>query len=122
MTTTPTESIVIAGAARTPMGGFQGDFASLAAHETTALTDDAAVAERAGLRVVMVEGHDDNRKITTADDMGSTTETRTAFGFDVHGFAAGSQVMLGGIAIPHAQALSGHSDADVALHALTDAI
>jgi 2-C-methyl-D-erythritol 4-phosphate cytidylyltransferase/2-C-methyl-D-erythritol 2,4-cyclodiphosphate synthase len=96
--------------------------ASLAAHEATALTDDAAVAERAGLRVVMVEGHDDNRKITTADDMVPTMETRTAFGFDVHGFAAGSQVMLGGVVIPHGQALAGHSDADVALHALTDAL
>jgi 2-C-methyl-D-erythritol 4-phosphate cytidylyltransferase/2-C-methyl-D-erythritol 2,4-cyclodiphosphate synthase len=96
--------------------------ASLAAHEASALTDDAAVAERAGLRVVMVEGHEDNRKITTAGDMGPTMETRTAFGFDVHGFAAGSQVMLGGIAIPHSQALAGHSDADVALHALTDAL
>lgn len=95
---------------------------SLAARETTALTDDAAVAERAGLRVVMVEGHDDNRKITTTNDMVSTMETRTAFGFDVHGFAAGTQVMLGGVAIPHGQALAGHSDADVALHALTDAL
>jgi 2-C-methyl-D-erythritol 4-phosphate cytidylyltransferase/2-C-methyl-D-erythritol 2,4-cyclodiphosphate synthase len=54
--------------------------------------------------------------------MVSATETRTAFGFDVHGFADGSQVMLGGVAIPHAQALAGHSDADVALHALTDAL
>ncbi len=98
------------------------DAASLARHEATALTDDAAVAERAGLRVVIVEGHDDNRKITTTDDMVSTMETRTAFGFDVHGFAAGSQVMLGGVAIPHGQALAGHSDADVALHALTDAL
>ena len=96
--------------------------AALAKHEATALTDDAAVAERAGLHVVMVEGHDDNRKITTAGDMVSTMETRTAFGFDVHGFADGSQVMLGGIAIPHGQALAGHSDADLALHALTDAL
>jgi 2-C-methyl-D-erythritol 4-phosphate cytidylyltransferase / 2-C-methyl-D-erythritol 2,4-cyclodiphosphate synthase len=96
--------------------------AALAKHEATALTDDAAVAERAGLHVVMVEGHDDNRKITTAGDMVSTMETRTAFGFDVHGFADGSQVTLGGIAIPHGQALAGHSDADVALHALTDAL
>jgi 2-C-methyl-D-erythritol 4-phosphate cytidylyltransferase/2-C-methyl-D-erythritol 2,4-cyclodiphosphate synthase len=96
--------------------------AALAKHEATALTDDAAVAERAGLRVVMVEGHDDNRKITTAGDMIPAMETRTAFGFDVHGFADGSQVMLGGIAIPHGQALAGHSDADVALHALTDAL
>jgi 2-C-methyl-D-erythritol 4-phosphate cytidylyltransferase/2-C-methyl-D-erythritol 2,4-cyclodiphosphate synthase len=96
--------------------------ASLALDEATALTDDAAVAERAGLRVVMVEGRDDNRKITTADDISPVVETRTAFGFDVHRFAAGSRVMLGGIAIPHNQALAGHSDADVALHALTDAL
>jgi 2-C-methyl-D-erythritol 4-phosphate cytidylyltransferase/2-C-methyl-D-erythritol 2,4-cyclodiphosphate synthase len=96
--------------------------AELAAHGATALTDDAAVAERAGLRVIMVEGHDDNRKITTAGDIVSTMETRTAFGFDVHGFAAGNHVMLGGVPIPHGQALAGHSDADVALHALTDAL
>jgi 2-C-methyl-D-erythritol 4-phosphate cytidylyltransferase/2-C-methyl-D-erythritol 2,4-cyclodiphosphate synthase len=49
-------------------------------------------------------------------------ESRTAFGFDVHGFAPGNSVMLGGIAIAHNHALSGHSDADVALHALTDAV
>ena len=98
--------------------------AALATREATALTDDAAVAERAGLRVVMVEGHDDNRKITTAQDLeqAQMMETRTAFGFDVHGFGPGSAVMLGGIAIAHTQALSGHSDADVALHALTDAV
>jgi 2-C-methyl-D-erythritol 4-phosphate cytidylyltransferase/2-C-methyl-D-erythritol 2,4-cyclodiphosphate synthase len=98
--------------------------AALATREATALTDDAAVAERAGLRVVMVEGHDDNRKITTAQDLqqAEMMETRTAFGFDVHGLGPGSAVMLGGIAIAHTQALSGHSDADVALHALTDAV
>ena len=97
--------------------------ASLGAAEATALTDDAAVAERAGLKVVMVAGSEDNRKITTADDLHSAAmETRTAFGFDVHGFSAGKAVMLGGIAIPHSQALAGHSDADVALHALTDAV
>jgi len=98
--------------------------ASLGANEATALTDDAAVAERAGLRVVMVAGHDDNRKITSADDLQQALamETRTAFGFDVHGFGPGNAVTLGGVAIPHAQALAGHSDADVALHALTDAV
>ncbi len=97
--------------------------ASLAAAEATALTDDAAVAERAGLKVVMVAGSEDNRKITTVDDLHSSAmETRTAFGFDVHGFSAGNAVMLGGVAIPHSQALAGHSDADVALHALTDAV
>jgi 2-C-methyl-D-erythritol 4-phosphate cytidylyltransferase/2-C-methyl-D-erythritol 2,4-cyclodiphosphate synthase len=98
--------------------------ASLGADDATALTDDAAVAERAGLRVVMVAGHDDNRKITTDQDLqqATTMETRTALGFDVHGFGPGNAVMLGGVAIPHAQALAGHSDADVALHALTDAV
>ncbi len=98
--------------------------AALAGTEATALTDDAAVAEHAGLRIVMVPGSADNRKITTIEDLQqlSTMETRVAFGFDVHGFAPGSAVVLGGIPIPHAQSLSGHSDADVALHALTDAV
>ena len=98
--------------------------ATLAASEGTALTDDAAVAERAGLRIVMVRGHEDNRKITTAEDLPLTAamETRTAFGFDVHGFGPGESVTLGGIVIAHARGLVGHSDADVALHALTDAV
>jgi 2-C-methyl-D-erythritol 4-phosphate cytidylyltransferase/2-C-methyl-D-erythritol 2,4-cyclodiphosphate synthase len=96
--------------------------AALGQSEATALTDDAAVAERAGLKVVMVEGREDNRKITTAEDLRITMETRTAFGFDVHGFGPGTAVMLGGIAVPHTHTLAGHSDADVALHALTDAV
>jgi 2-C-methyl-D-erythritol 4-phosphate cytidylyltransferase/2-C-methyl-D-erythritol 2,4-cyclodiphosphate synthase len=97
--------------------------ANLGASEATALTDDAAVAERAGLKVVMVPGSEDNSKITTTEDLRqSAMETRTALGFDVHGFGPGNAVTLGGIAIPHAQALAGHSDADVALHALTDAV
>jgi 2-C-methyl-D-erythritol 4-phosphate cytidylyltransferase/2-C-methyl-D-erythritol 2,4-cyclodiphosphate synthase len=98
--------------------------ATLADTEATALTDDAAVAERAGLKVVMVEGSEDNRKITTAEDLAraSVMETRSALGFDVHGFGPGNAVMLGGVAIPHTQTLAGHSDADVALHALTDAV
>ena len=98
--------------------------ASLGASEATALTDDAAVAERAGLKVVMVLGGEDNSKITTTEDLLRATvmETRTAFGFDVHGFGPGNAVVLGGIAIPHGHSLAGHSDADVALHALTDAL
>ena len=97
--------------------------ANLGASEATALTDDAAVAERAGLKVVMVPGSEDNSKITTTEDLRqSAMETRTAFGFDVHGFGPGNAVTLGGISIPHHQALAGHSDADVALHALTDAV
>ena len=72
----------------------------------------------------MVAGHEDNTKITTAEDLLRThsMETRTASGFDVHGFAPGSAVMLGGVSIAHTHALAGHSDADVALHALVDAI
>jgi 2-C-methyl-D-erythritol 4-phosphate cytidylyltransferase/2-C-methyl-D-erythritol 2,4-cyclodiphosphate synthase len=71
----------------------------------------------------MVAGSEDNRKITTTADLALPhMETRTAFGFDVHGFAPGNAVMLGGVAIPHGQTLAGHSDADVALHALTDAV
>ena len=96
--------------------------ATLGQSEATALTDDAAVAERAGLKVVMVEGSEDNRKITTSEDLRIATETRTAFGFDVHSFGPGNAVMLGGIAVPHTHTLAGHSDADVALHALTDAV
>ena len=96
---------------------------SLAADETTALTDDAAVAERGGLKLVMVAGSEDNRKITSIADLSLPhMETRTALGFDVHGFAPGNAVMLGGVAIAHTHALAGHSDADVALHALTDAV
>jgi 2-C-methyl-D-erythritol 4-phosphate cytidylyltransferase/2-C-methyl-D-erythritol 2,4-cyclodiphosphate synthase len=98
--------------------------AALGATEETALTDDAAVAERAGLKVVMVAGSGDNPKITTAEDLrrASTMETRTGLGFDVHAFVPGTGVVLGGVVIPHTQSLGGHSDADVALHALTDAV
>lgn len=96
--------------------------ASLAESESSALTDDAAVAERAGLSIVMVAGSERNRKITTASDLGGRMETRSAFGFDVHAFSSGDSLMLGGIRIPHTATLAGHSDADVALHALTDAV
>ena len=98
--------------------------AALALDEATALTDDAAVAEHAGLKVIMVPGSEQNAKITTYEDLARATvmETRTAFGFDVHAFAPGDAVMLGGVAVPHVQKLAGHSDADVGLHALTDAV
>jgi 2-C-methyl-D-erythritol 4-phosphate cytidylyltransferase/2-C-methyl-D-erythritol 2,4-cyclodiphosphate synthase len=98
--------------------------AALGQNEASALTDDAAVAERAGLKIVMVAGSTENRKITTADDLqqAQSMETRTAFGFDVHAFGPGTGVTLGGVAIAHSHALVGHSDADVALHALTDAV
>ncbi len=93
------------------------------------LTDDAAVAERAGLPVALVEGAPENIKVTTQDDLARAErwlagiqETRVGQGFDVHRFGPGDRVMLCGIAVPHDAGLMGHSDADVGLHALTDAI
>lgn len=103
--------------------------AALGDSEETALTDDVAVAERAGLEIAMVEGEERNFKITTEEDMARARrelaprlETRTGTGFDVHAFGPGTAVTLGGIEVPHTQGLVGHSDADVVLHALTDAL
>jgi 2-C-methyl-D-erythritol 4-phosphate cytidylyltransferase/2-C-methyl-D-erythritol 2,4-cyclodiphosphate synthase len=93
------------------------------------LTDDAAVAEYVGLRIALVAGEEDNLKVTTEDDLhrcerllAGEFETRTGFGFDVHRFCEGREVMLCGVAVPHDQSLLGHSDADVGLHAVTDAL
>ncbi len=106
----------------------------LAAHKDASsalgLTDDAAVAEHAGLAVRLVEGSTANLKVTTPEDLaraerwlaGGGEEIRTGFGFDVHRFEAGDGVTLCGVAVPHDRALAGHSDADVGLHALVDAL
>ena len=109
--------------------------AILAAHRQAVgaeLTDDAAVAESAGLAVSLVMGAEDNFKVTTAADLkraeallaarGTAFDYRTATGFDVHRFTAGDGLMVCGIRIPHEYGLEGHSDADVGLHALTDAL
>lgn len=100
-----------------------------AAAGRTDFTDDAAIAEWAGLPVALVPGSSRNVKITTAEDLAiadkllsGTLEPRTGTGFDVHRFTIGDHVWLGGVKIPHTHSLEGHSDADVALHALTDAI
>jgi 2-C-methyl-D-erythritol 4-phosphate cytidylyltransferase / 2-C-methyl-D-erythritol 2,4-cyclodiphosphate synthase len=93
-------------------------------------TDDAALAEWAGLKVTTFEGEAGNVKLTTNDDftraeaakLATLSDVRTGFGFDVHQFGDGDHVMLGGVRVPHKQGLSGHSDADVILHALVDAI
>jgi len=117
--------------AQTPQG-FHFD-AILAAHRAAvgrALTDDAAVAEAAGLAPLVVAGSDDNLKITTPEDLAAAErliaarlgDVRVGQGFDVHPFAAGDHVSLCGVKIPHAMSLAGHSDADVGLHALTDAV
>jgi len=117
--------------AQTPQGFRYADI--LTAHRQgkgAALTDDAAVAEAAGLEVKLVMGADDNFKITTAEDLrraervlgAAAFEYRTGTGYDVHRFTTGSSITLCGVRIEHSQALEGHSDADVGLHALTDAI
>jgi 2-C-methyl-D-erythritol 4-phosphate cytidylyltransferase / 2-C-methyl-D-erythritol 2,4-cyclodiphosphate synthase len=93
-------------------------------------TDDAALAEWAGLTVSTFEGEPANVKLTTSDDfaraeavkLAALSDVRTGFGFDVHQFGDGDHVMLGGLRISHGRGLSGHSDADVVLHALVDAI
>jgi len=94
-------------------------------------TDDAGLAEWAGLPVRLVASGGNNMKLTTAADMDLaerllqsrvTFEPRVGTGFDVHRFAPGDHVWLCGVAIPHTQRLEGHSDADVGLHALTDAL
>jgi len=90
-------------------------------------TDDAQMVRRLGGRVALVQGDPMLEKITYPDDMTGadmrlTWETRTAMGYDVHRLEDGEELWLGGVLIPHHQGLSGHSDADVALHALTDAL
>jgi 2-C-methyl-D-erythritol 4-phosphate cytidylyltransferase / 2-C-methyl-D-erythritol 2,4-cyclodiphosphate synthase len=94
------------------------------------LTDDVAVAEWAGAPAYVFEGDPANVKVTTMQDLAavearltaSSGETRVGQGFDVHAFAPGDHVWLCGVRIPHSVALSGHSDADVGLHALADAL
>ena len=89
-------------------------------------TDDAQVARAAGLDVVLVEGDPALEKLTWESDFARAEAARlvprTGSGFDVHAFGPGDHVWLGGVRIPHDRGLKGHSDADVALHALTDAL
>lgn len=94
-------------------------------------TDDAALAEAADLTVACVEGSERNFKLTTTDDwelaamlLAAHTDTRTATGYDVHKLipATDGGIWLCGVKIPHSHELEGHSDADVGLHALVDAM
>ena len=116
--------------AQTPQGfAFS---AILAAHEAAGAghTDDASLARAAGMNVALVAGAPENGKITTAEDLARADgahaarlfDVRVGQGFDVHRFEPGGHVRLCGVDIPHGAALAGHSDADVALHAITDAI
>jgi 2-C-methyl-D-erythritol 4-phosphate cytidylyltransferase/2-C-methyl-D-erythritol 2,4-cyclodiphosphate synthase len=92
-------------------------------------TDETTVARAAGLSVAAVQGDPALEKVTTEADFASAEEwlaarmtPRTGMGFDVHAFGGEGPIMMGGIAIPHARGLAGHSDADVVLHAITDAL
>jgi len=110
--------------------------ALLAAHRKAAaagredFTDDAALAEWAGMAVGVFDGEARNIKLTTSDDfaqaearaMAALGDIRTGNGYDVHAFADGDHVWLGGVKIAHDRGVTGHSDADVGLHALVDAI
>lgn len=118
-------------AAQTPQGFAFA--AILDAHRKAAggdFTDDAAIAEWAGIKVTLTKGSTQNIKLTLPEDFvraelllgGRMMETRTGSGFDVHPFESGDGVWLGGVRIPHERKLQGHSDADAALHALCDAI
>ncbi len=114
---------------QTPQG-FRFDLIR-AAHRSAAAgaTDDAAVLRAAGGHVALVEGEEANVKLTTPGDfaraeaaLAGAMTSRTAMGFDVHRFGPGDHLWLCGIRVPHRQGVIGHSDADVGLHALTDAI
>lgn len=83
-------------------------------------TDDASLVERMGINISMVQGEDANRKITTREDL--ETEMRIGTGYDVHRLVEGRPLVLCGEQIPYEKGLLGHSDADVALHALMDAM
>jgi 2-C-methyl-D-erythritol 4-phosphate cytidylyltransferase/2-C-methyl-D-erythritol 2,4-cyclodiphosphate synthase len=92
-------------------------------------TDETTVLQAAGMQVAAVEGDPALDKITEAADfrraeawLASRMVARTGMGFDVHAFAGTGPIMLGGIAIDHPRGLAGHSDADVVLHAITDAL
>lgn len=94
------------------------------------LSDDAAVAERAGLVVRLVMGSEENFKVTESGDLARAevvlaarlNEVRAGQGYDVHPLGPGDHVWLCGIRVPHDRSLIGHSDADVGLHAITDAV
>ncbi|WP_126977292.1 bifunctional 2-C-methyl-D-erythritol 4-phosphate cytidylyltransferase/2-C-methyl-D-erythritol 2,4-cyclodiphosphate synthase [Frigidibacter oleivorans] len=121
--------------AQTPQG-FRFD-AILAAHRDgpAEAADDVELARAAGLDVAIVEGEEDNLKITWPGDLAragailarrltgrTAMDVRMGNGFDVHAFCEGDHVMLCGVRVPHGRGLLGHSDADVGMHALTDAI
>ena len=102
-----------------------------AARAGAAVTDEAQAMERIGVRPVLVRGSPFNIKVTRAEDlsvaanilkMGESSEMRVGQGMDVHAFGEGDHVVLGGVHIAHSQGVVAHSDGDVIIHALCDAL
>jgi 2-C-methyl-D-erythritol 4-phosphate cytidylyltransferase / 2-C-methyl-D-erythritol 2,4-cyclodiphosphate synthase len=102
-----------------------------AAADKLAVTDEAQAMERLGIRAALVPGSPFNIKVTRAEDlevaaailkMGESSQMRIGQGVDVHAFGAGDHVVLGGVRIAHAQGIIAHSDGDVVIHALCDAL
>jgi 2-C-methyl-D-erythritol 4-phosphate cytidylyltransferase/2-C-methyl-D-erythritol 2,4-cyclodiphosphate synthase len=92
-------------------------------HGEPAADDDAQVAQAAGLEIALVEGDEALRKLTFKEDfMENRPAIRVGSGYDVHRLAPGEELWLGGVKIEHELGLAGHSDADVAIHALVDAL
>ncbi|MEX2648543.1 MAG: bifunctional 2-C-methyl-D-erythritol 4-phosphate cytidylyltransferase/2-C-methyl-D-erythritol 2,4-cyclodiphosphate synthase [Alphaproteobacteria bacterium] len=115
--------------AQTPQGfRFAELLGAHRAHAGGDWPDDAAIVQAAGHAVALVLGDEDNVKVTGPEDLGrvarlmTVVETRVGFGFDVHRFGPGDHVMIGGVRVGHDHGLVGHSDADVALHAVVDAL
>ncbi len=115
--------------AQTPQGFRFGPI--LAAHRANRgdAADDVEVARAAGIPVVIVQGDEDNLKVTLPGDLERAArileahmEVRTGHGYDVHAFGEGDHVAICGVRVPHAVGVMAHSDGDVGLHALTDAI
>ncbi len=109
--------------------GVQALRAAITAWEGGVPTDESAYLQARGMTVAAVEGDQLLEKLTTGADwaraeamLAARTSVRVGIGFDVHAFEPGDHVWIGGVQIPHGRALKGHSDADVALHALTDAL
>ncbi|MDE7538850.1 bifunctional 2-C-methyl-D-erythritol 4-phosphate cytidylyltransferase/2-C-methyl-D-erythritol 2,4-cyclodiphosphate synthase [Gluconobacter sphaericus] len=115
--------------AQTPQGFRFGTLLELHRTLRDARTDDAALLEQAGHPVAIVQGSEDNIKLTVAEDLmrlegviDRNLLPRVGLGYDVHAFEEGRKLILCGIEVPHTKGLAGHSDADVGIHTLCDAI
>ncbi|MEP3346111.1 MAG: bifunctional 2-C-methyl-D-erythritol 4-phosphate cytidylyltransferase/2-C-methyl-D-erythritol 2,4-cyclodiphosphate synthase [Litoreibacter sp.] len=115
--------------AQTPQGFHLSKIIDAHQSHSGGAADDVEIARAAGLTVAIVDGSERNMKITTPEDFAraekyleKTVDIRVGNGFDVHRFGDGDHVVLCGIEVPHGRGLQGHSDADVGLHTITDAI